>query len=466
MLIYNQEKLDGLEHIISDKINFQSQARCRTKYEIEQNVLTKVQASANPDQPDLFYMDSILVSVGWNKNDDIFDPEETWAAKNSPVDKQFNFMHNEKDIIGHITSSQILDENNEIYIGEAAPDKFHILVQSVLYKHWSDESLQERMDKTISEIQDGKWYVSMECLFPSFDYGIITPDGQMKVIARCEDTAFLTKHLRIYGGTGEYKGHKIGRLLRNFVFSGKGLVDEPANPDSVIFSSVKDFSGTKASIEILGKNMNEELQALTKQLEDAKAENKALADKIATFEQNSFESSLAAVKTENESLKTTIAELQKVMDDLKGITEQKDSEIAQAKEVTKQVQDELAAAKALIEQAKAEKVLADRVTKLVEAGLEKVEAEAVATKFTSTSDEIFDEVIKAYSKKGKAKDMPEDEEDDKKAMCKDKAEVITEDDVEEVEAAVASALDDNKKLEETKASIRSVLTQVFKKESK
>ena len=46
---------------------------------------------------------------------------------------------------------------------------------------------------------------------------------------------FLHKHLRAYGGKGGYEDHKIGRLLRNIVFSGKGFVNKPANPDSVIF---------------------------------------------------------------------------------------------------------------------------------------------------------------------------------------------------------------------------------------
>ena len=66
----------------------------------------KVKAdSGNPKQIDLFYMKSVLVSTGWNKNDDVFQTKATWDARNTPEDKQFNFMHNENDIIGHITGS-------------------------------------------------------------------------------------------------------------------------------------------------------------------------------------------------------------------------------------------------------------------------------------------------------------------------------------------------------------------------
>ena len=57
----------------------------------------------NKDQIDLYYLESVLVSTGWNKNDDVFMSEATWEARSTPEDKQFNFMHNENDIIGHTT---------------------------------------------------------------------------------------------------------------------------------------------------------------------------------------------------------------------------------------------------------------------------------------------------------------------------------------------------------------------------
>ena len=65
----------------------------------------------------------------------------------------------------------------------------------------------------------------MECIFRGFDYGIRKPDGTNHVLARDQDTAFLTQHLRAYGGDGIYQDHKIGRVLRQITFSGKGFVD-------------------------------------------------------------------------------------------------------------------------------------------------------------------------------------------------------------------------------------------------
>ena len=54
----------------------------------------------------------------------------------------------------------------------------------------------------------------------------ITQAALTRIVARNDESAFLTKHLRAYGGTGEYEGYKIGRSLRDISFSGKGLVSK------------------------------------------------------------------------------------------------------------------------------------------------------------------------------------------------------------------------------------------------
>ena len=77
----------------------------------------------------------------------------------------------------------------------------------------------------------------MECFFKGFDYGLLDKStGTYKTLARNENTAYLTKYLRAYGGLGEHDNYKIGRVLRNITFSGKGYVEKPANPESIIFN--------------------------------------------------------------------------------------------------------------------------------------------------------------------------------------------------------------------------------------
>jgi hypothetical protein len=169
----------------------------------------------------------------------VFTSESTWAARNTPEDKQFNFMHDENDIIGHITGSYVLTKDGKAIADDAeTPQEFDIITQAVLYNSWTGEGNRDRIGKIIAEIQEGKWYVSMECLFSGFDYALIDEKGVAKVLARDESSSFLTKHLRAYGGSGEYEKYKLGRALSNISFSGKGLVSKPANPRSVILLSL------------------------------------------------------------------------------------------------------------------------------------------------------------------------------------------------------------------------------------
>ena len=220
--VYKSEIEDGLQEAIAsnNSIAFAAPVSVSQMTESQEAVARDLaidkllsKAESNPDQFDLYYLNSVLVSTGWNKNDDVFDRQETWGARNTPEDKQFNFGHNEKDIIGHITSSIVLDQQgnviNDSTSPENLPERFDIVTSAVLYNSWSDPELKERMTKVISEIEEGKWYVSMECLFSGFDYALVNPEGEHKVLARDEASAFFTKHLRAYGGTGEYEGYKI-----------------------------------------------------------------------------------------------------------------------------------------------------------------------------------------------------------------------------------------------------------------
>ena len=234
------------------------------------------------NQPDLYYLNSVLVSAGWNKNDDVFSKNALWAARKTPINKQFNFMHDESDIIGHMTNSIVMDQNGKIINDSTSendlPQKFDIVTSSVIYKTWSDLEMRVRIAELIEEIDQGDWSVSMECVFSDFDYALVTPDGSDKILARTKESSFLTKHLRSYGGDGQYEGYKLGRLLKGFFFSGKGLVEKPANPRSIIFS--KDVNPFNANgtvnftnfLTIKGSNMTKALNKISQVEASVKAE--------------------------------------------------------------------------------------------------------------------------------------------------------------------------------------------------
>jgi uncharacterized coiled-coil protein SlyX len=423
------------------------------------------EAGANPDQFDLYYLTSVLVSTGWNKNDDVFDLAEVWAARNTPEDKQFNFMHDESDIIGHITGNKVVNENGVEISDEVSadelPEKFDIVTSAVLYNSWADPERKERMSSIIEEIEAGEWFVSMECLFKGFDYAVVDTKGQHKIIARDEESAFLTKHLRVYGGEGEYEGHKLGRLLKNISFSGKGLVEHPANPRSVILNNLNKFRGSKTysiSYSDIRENVamaNEDL--LQKQIEElksdlaqAKEDAKSLEETVAT--KNDVES-----QARIETFEAAITEKDRAIDGLSDeITAAQDA-LASSKEELAAKDEELAGANSKIEAHEAEFKTMLRKTALVEAGLEGEDIETALEKFSGAADDIFDEVVSLYSKmkgnpffdklKKKKKDDEEDKDSDASLEATEESDDDTTDSTDEAEAEADAEILEN--VEET-----------------
>ena len=327
--IYQREIDDGIGELVKTtaSVAYCSEATLNTTTRdtaqdviSDKDILEKVLAE-NKDQIDLHYIESVLVSCGWNKNDDVFLAKATWEARNTPEDKQFNFMHDENDIIGHITGSYVLTKDGKAVADDSdTPEDFDIITQAVLYNSWTGPENRERMQQIIAEIKEGKWFVSMECLFSGFDYALTDSEGSSKLLARNEESAFLTKHLRAYGGSGEYEGYKVGRALSNISFSGKGLVSKPANPRSVILNNkstaqfnVQDINSNHT---ILGDIIMSDTSLLEKQLaevqtelSEAKAENEAIKAKIEEAKDKEFASQVEAFEAKAEESQATIDEL-------------------------------------------------------------------------------------------------------------------------------------------------------------
>jgi len=419
------------------------------------DVLEKVIAQ-NKDQMDLYYLESVLVSTGWNKNDDVFDPQETWAARNTPEDKQFNFMHNEDDIIGHITGSYVVDHEGNQLSQEEKPEQFDIITQAVLYTSWSGEEKRERMNKIIAEIEEGKWFVSMECLFPAFDYALQTAEGQTKIIERNEASAFLTKHLRAYGGEGTYENYRIGRLLRNLAFSGKGLVSKPANPRSIILDKSEYFDESKSQTltissikEMKMSDHDKQIEDLRAELAEAKAANEALKGQVVAEQQSEFEAKIQA-------LEATIAEQA-------GTIEAKDATIAEQAEAIKNGEEDMKNKMDELREMKKKEAMMKRKAQLEEAGLDAEEASATVESFDGVNDEAFEAVV-AVMKKKYAKeydDKKEKEEKDAKAEIEEELDAAeaSEEVLEEAEASEEVAISEVEPEVDPAESLRSVASE-------
>lgn len=471
MIVYEAERKLGLAELVQAN---KSVASCQPLIPVNQKDFDIYRTEAKidlslpegADSFDLYPTHTIMVSVGSNENDDDFLAEEIWNAKASPVNKPFNFEHQPSKVIGHIVASRVVDESLNLISDsttfEELPNKFHILASSVIYKHLSSKEpgLEEAIAQLITEIEDGKWYVSMETLFSNFDYGLISEkDGVKSVVARDQNSAWLTKHLKCYGGKGYYEDYRLVRVLRNLTFSGKGLVKEPANPGSVfVFYETSDLQTSTASLvkpnnKVQESKMSENtvsladyqasqarINELTKRLDDM--QENAVKDKYAQYEKSVAEKQgfIDNLKVEIENLKTAKAEVEKELETSK----------ASYGELNKKFEDSQNELKNI--QAEAKKT--ERVSTLVSVGVDKAEAEKVVDKFVNADDEMFSEVVASKKELVEAKKMKEDpKKDSKKKEEKDKAMAGKEETEDEGDADAAQASLENAEPEKNDPSL-------------
>lgn len=486
--VYQQEIRDGLQEAIAS-----SSIACVAVAEADiapspeaveklQKVLAEkksdVALAENKEQIDLYYIKSILVSTGWNKNDDVFDHKELWEARRTPEDKPFNFMHDEKDIIGHITANQVVDfEGNSIDEDSEIPSEFNILTSAVIYTEWSDPEQRNRMQKIIAEIEENKWFVSMECLFPNFDYALKNSQGEMKVVPRNEASAFLTKHLRSYGGTGVYEDYQVGRLLRNLSFSGKGLVSKPANPRSVILEGNDFFDESQAKVLSLSSlkendmsdSYEKQVDDLRAELAEAKAANEALKEKVIAEQQAEIEAKISELQATIETQAAELAEKSSSLETVSESLKQAEEAIAAKDKDMKEKLEELK------EMKKKEAVL-KRKAELEEAGFDAEEASATVAEFEGVDDDTFAKVVAVMKKKAVKKEAMEEEAAVKEEETKaeeleeevDSAEA-SEEVLEEVEApsevAVAEAMGEEDPAENLRSVASEWVSSVLKHKS-
>jgi hypothetical protein len=342
----------------------------------------------------------------------------------------------------------LIDENSPV---ENLPDTYHILTGSVIYSGYSIPELKERSQKLIAEIESGEKYVSMECFFKGFDYGLLNKtSGEYKILSRNEATAYLTKYLRSYGGLGEHDNYKIGRVLRKITFSGKGFVDKPANPDSIIFtkdnllnkndnislekkddfiiSGVSNIQSNLNTVE--NSTMNEVTsvaeteQKIETQTETTPVEEVTVTE-VASTNMDELQNSLKAHQEEVQQLKAdfekTVNELNEAIAKKRGEMAKKDEEVKKMKADLDTALEAIAAYKKSEEVAMKKEKKMKRVAQLLEKGVDNEIALSTVDKFESIDDEAFEAVILLAGKMPPwLKDKMDDktEEEDKKSKKK------------------------------------------------
>jgi len=424
MHIFTQEIKDGL----NDKMNQSSiclTAACSildkqfTKSELDNFIETlKTNADFNSikdligiDQPDLALLVSVLVSTGWNLNDDVFLSEELVNAKDTPIHKPIDYQHDPKVILGHIIKSRLVDKTGkELSVSGETPVNFDIEVAGVLYK--SMPVIDTLIKDIIEKANSGQMFVSMECFFNDFSYSFKDTKGESRIVARDENTAFLTKYLRVYGGSGEYKGYKVGRVLKNIVFGGQGLVENPANPDSIIrIAASKTVSDKDTKTEMKGgaetmeneemkKKLDEALNTitskdaqivnLTKELEQNK-QGFEKAEKVLLVSEEKSKETILALETKTKELDKVNKDLSTALETIKTLETEKATIIKELETVkTKAVEF----GKELLEIKKREKAT-ERFAKLSQLKtIEEKDKEATLKELAELSDETFVTICK------------------------------------------------------------------------
>lgn len=365
------------------------------------------------EQPDLALVVAILVSTGWNLNDDIFTPDEVWKARSTSLHKPMNDNHDSEKILGHIVSSRVLDKlGKELDSSDDAtpPDEFDIEVAGVLYKAFP--ALSERIDEIITKAKTGEMFVSMECWFPDFGYGFVDPETkETRIVERTEATAFLTKHLRIYGGCGEYQGYKVGRVLKDMIFGAQGFCDVPANPDSVIKVAASKVADSQVFVKaelnkLLEGGVRDVDEKQLKELEEIKASLESKTQEVAElqkaakeFEAKDYDGQIVVLTEKVEKLTASVTEASEKVE----VAEKAKAELQkQFDDVTQQAKK----SEAELDGIRKTEMARDRLVKLSE--VKKVEdEEATLAELREMTKETFEVVLK-YAGEAKSEKTVED----------------------------------------------------------
>lgn len=192
--------------------------------------------------PDMLFFSGIFVSSGENLNKAYFLPSELVKSHATINNKALDLEHSETDIVGHIYDSAFVDRSGKrLDIGslkeynQSELDKMDIdvMITGIIYK--------SRFPELAEEVKENKWKLSMETYFQDFDVKI----GDL-IMSRKEAEALglasedvLGRVAKILRKGKEIAKGNIARVLRELLFSGCGLVQNPANPRSVILETAK-----------------------------------------------------------------------------------------------------------------------------------------------------------------------------------------------------------------------------------
>lgn len=192
--------------------------------------------------PDLLFFSGIFITSGANLNKAYFLPSELVRAAPSIDHKALDIEHAEDEIVGHIFSSKFINKSGaELDLKDLASMnenqldgmEIEVVIAGILYK--------SRFPQVAEEVANGKWKLSMETYFQSYDIkigNVIMSRKEAEALGIAAETV-LGKMVKVLEKGKEIAEGQVLRVLRGLLFSGCGLVKNPANPRSIILETAK-----------------------------------------------------------------------------------------------------------------------------------------------------------------------------------------------------------------------------------
>ena len=220
------------------------EADIRLVDETEELVKTVASVVEFPENktPDLLFFSGIFITSGANLNKAYFMPSELVKAAPSIDHKALDIEHAEDDIVGHIYSSKFINRAGaELDLKDLASMnenqlnamEIEVVIAGILYK--------SRFPKIAEEVASGKWKLSMETYFQSYDIkvgNVIMSRKEAEALGIAAEN-LLGKMAKVLEKGKEIAEGEVLRVLRELLFSGCGLVKNPANPRSIILETAK-----------------------------------------------------------------------------------------------------------------------------------------------------------------------------------------------------------------------------------
>ena len=232
-------------------------------------------------QIDLMYFSAIFVSSGENLNGAFFEPHELTLGEKTIVNKALDIEHNEKEIIGHLYDRVFIDEYGNILAiddlktmskDDLNVKNIHVAIAGIIYKN--------RFPEVAKEVAEGKWKVSMECYYSDFDLKIgnlLLTRKDAEALGFGQDcSSIIGKIGKVIKDGKEMASGKIARVLRGITFSGCGIVENPANPPSIVLEVAKKNKEAVVGDEVVfdfDKISNDKNKLTLSSIEDSKSTN-------------------------------------------------------------------------------------------------------------------------------------------------------------------------------------------------